>query len=125
MEPTIFDYINSVLFSKKKLNTINEEESQFSLYMLNRWCSMYSTDIASIINESTNLYGKSFSTRQEQYEYALNIFPRVKRKKIDYIKKKKEEKSEESSDIPIIAQNMEISQREVKEYIDFLENTSN
>jgi hypothetical protein len=86
---------------------------------------MYSADIASIINESTNLYGKSFSSRQEQYEFALNIFPRVKRKKIDYIKKKKEEKSEESSDIPIIAQNMEISQREVKEYIDFLENTSN
>jgi hypothetical protein len=125
MEPTIFDYINSVLFSKKKLNTINEEESQFSLYMLNRWCSMYSTDIASIINESTNLYGKSFSTRQEQYEYALSIFPKVKSKKINYIKKKKEEKLEENTDIPIIAKNMEISQREVLEYIDFLENNSN
>jgi hypothetical protein len=125
MEYTIFDYINSALFNKKKLNTINEDESQFSLYMLNRWCSMYSPDIASVINESTNLYGKAFSSRQEQYEYALSIFPKVKRKKIEYIKKKKEEKSEELSDIPIIAQNMEISQREIKQYIDFLENTSN
>lgn len=125
MEYTIFDYINSALFNKKKLNTINEDESQFSLYMLNRWCSMYSADIASIINESTNLYGKSFSSRQEQYEFALSIFPKVKRKKIDYIKKKKEEKSEENLDIPIIAQNMEISQREVKEYISFLENEKN
>jgi len=118
MENTIFDFIDSVLFSKKKLNTINEGETQFNLYMLNRWCSMYSPDMAQIINETTNKQKELFTLKQDQYNYIFNILPRVKKNRINYIKKVKSEEEKEDENIPIIAKNLEISQREVKEYID-------
>ena len=92
MDDTIFNYVDSVLFSKKKLNTINEGETQFSLYMLNRWCSMYSPDIAQIINETTNRYTKAVTLKQDQYEFSYNILPKCKKRKIDYLKKNKIEK---------------------------------
>jgi hypothetical protein len=56
MDDTIFNYIDSVLFTKKKLNNLNEGETQFNLFMVNRWCSMYSPDIAQIINQTSNQY---------------------------------------------------------------------
>ena len=118
MEETIFNYIDSVIFTKQKLNKLNEDETQFNLYMLNRWCSMYSPDMVQIINETTNRYKEVFSLKQDQYNYILNILPKVKRKRIDYIKKIKTEEKEKDENIPIIAKTLEISEREVKEYID-------
>ena len=121
MDDTIFSYIDSVLFSKKKLNTINEGETQFNLYMLNRWCSMYSSDIAQILNETTNKYGKLFQTKQEQYDFILNMLPRVKKKRLNYIKKVKEETKKEDTELALIAKAMEMSKRELEENIKFLE----
>jgi hypothetical protein len=117
MDDTIFNFIDSLLFNKKKLNTINEEETQFNLYMLNRWCSMYSSDVANIINQTSNTYGKLFQTKEEQYEFLLNMLPRVKKKRINYIKKIKEEAKKEENDISILATNLELSEREIKENI--------
>jgi len=125
MEDTIFNFIDSVLFTKRKLNTINESETQFNMYMANRWCSMYSSDIAEIINETTNIYRHTFSTKQEQYEFALNILPKVKKKRIQYIKKQKEDKAEEDTNLIYIANAMELSQREIKDYLTILENEGN
>jgi len=125
MEDTIFNFIDSVLFNKKKLNTINEGETQFNYYMVARWCSMYSTDIAQILNETTNVYGKAFLTKQEQYEFLLNILPKVKKKRINYLKKNKEEKIQENLDIKNISKFSELSEREIKEYVDFLKILSN
>jgi len=121
MDDTIFNYIDSVLFTKKKLNTINEGETQFNLYMLSRWCSMYSSDIAQILNETTNRYGKLFQTKQEQYEFVLNMLPRVKKKRLNYIKKVKEEAKKEDTELALIAKAMEMSKRELEENIKLLE----
>jgi hypothetical protein len=121
MDDTIFNYIDSVLFTKKKLNTINEGETQFNLYMLNRWCSMYSSDVAQILNETTNKYGKLFQTKQEQYDFILNMLPRVKKKRLNYIKKVKEEAKKEDPEIALIAKSMEMSKRELEENIKLLE----
>ena len=121
MDDTIFNFIDSVLFTKKKLNTINEGETQFNLYMLNRWCSMYSSDIAPILNETTNKYGKLFQTKQEQYDFILNMLPRVKKKRLNYIKKVKEEPKKEDTELALIAKAMEMSKRELEENIKFLE----
>jgi len=118
MEETIFNYIDSVLFTKQKLNKLNEDETQFNFYMLNRWCSMYSTDMAHIINETTNRQKELFTLKQDQYNYIFNILPKVKKKRINYIKKIKSEEVKEDVNISIIAKNLEISEREVKEYID-------
>jgi hypothetical protein len=79
---------------------------------------MYSPDITQIINETTNRYKEIFSLKQDQYNYIFNILPKVKKKRINYIKKIKSEEEKQDENIPILAKNLEISQREVKEYID-------
>ena len=53
MEKTIFDYINSILFSKKKID-INIEDNSFILYLFNRWASMYSPELCYYVNEVLN-----------------------------------------------------------------------
>jgi hypothetical protein len=125
MQETIFNFIDSVLFSKKKLNTLNEDETQFNLYMLNRWCSMYSTDLAKVINETTNKKTESFSLKQDQYNYCFNIFPKVKFKKIEYLKKNKTQKEDLDLTSEYISKSFEISKREAEQYIDFLESLHN
>lgn len=125
MDDTIFNYIDSVLFTKKKLNNLNEGETQFNLFMVNRWCSMYSPDINQIINETTNKYQELHALKQDQYDFCFNLFPKVKKKKLDYIKKIKQEKSVENTDHKILSKNLEISERESKEYIDFIQKLSN
>ena len=125
MQENIFSYIDSVLFHKRKVNTINENETDFNLYMVNRWCSMYSADVSQIINETTNKYSKVLNSKQEQYDFLFNFLPKYKKKRIDYIKKVKEEKTEENEEIPYMAKAMELSEREVKQYIDFLKELPN
>jgi translation initiation factor 2 alpha subunit (eIF-2alpha) len=118
MQDTIFNFIDSVLFNKKKLNTINEGETEFNIYMVNRWCSMYSPDIAQIINQTSNQYKEVFTLKQDQYNFLFNILPKRKKKKIEYIKKQKVENEKQDDLIPAISKKMELSQREIKEYID-------
>lgn len=123
MQDTIFNFIDSVLFSKKKLNKINEGETEFNLYMVNRWCSMYSPDIAQIINQTTNQYQEVFTLKQDQYNFAFNIFPKRKKQRIEYFKKEKIENEKEDETIPAFSKKLELSQREIKEYIDFYKET--
>lgn len=118
MEETIFNFIDSVLFNKRKLNSINEGETQFNLYMVNRWCSMYSPDISQIINETANRYSQTFLNKQEQYDFIFNLYPKVKKRRIEYFKKNKERDKEEKEDDEdiLLAKSMELSVREIKLY---------
>jgi hypothetical protein len=92
---TIFDYINSILFTKKKIELNCDEESQFSLFMLNRWCSFYSKELANYVNQTTNTYAGLYNLKQEQYDLIYNTAPKLKFKRIEYIKKVKKDKEEE------------------------------
>jgi len=116
---TIFDFISSVLFTKKKtcLNSV-DEESDFSPYMLNRWCSMYSPPTAAVSNV-LNKYLGVFESKQDLYSLFVAVMPRVSSRRIAYIKKIKEEKKEENSDIEMVASNLELSEREINQYIAF------
>lgn len=98
---TIFQYINSILFSKKKIDINCDDESQFNLFMLNRWSSMYSKEINNYINESSNKYWNLFDEKNEQYNYLYSLIPKLKYKKISYIKKLKKEKNKKEEE-PII-----------------------
>lgn len=115
---TIFDYLNTILFDKS--NEISIEENDFNLYMVNRWLSMYSPDMANVINETSNKYGQTLAVKEDQFKFLLNMLPKQRKKHIGYIKKKKEIKStkEEAIDmVTLIAKKMEISKREVENYI--------
>lgn len=117
MEPTIFNYIDSILCSKKYIEDIKYDETQYNIFMCNRWISMYSDTAAEIINDSSNKYWPELMQHQDHYDFLFNLMPTYSRKKIDYIKKHKEETSENPEDNTAkIAKNLEISQREVKMY---------
>jgi hypothetical protein len=119
---TIFDIIGDLLFTKRGncLNTV-DEESDFQPYIVNRWLSMYSTDTAKHSN-ILNKYLGIFENKKELYNLFKAVFPKVPYKKISYIKKIKEPKTEQDENIKLIAKNLELSEREISEYIAFLNN---
>ena len=121
---TIFDYLNDLLFTKRGQPPDNiDEESNFNMYMTNRWISMYSSNLAIIINSTTNWLGGIFNTKSEYYKFVKCIIPRVNRKRIHYIKKKKPDTPEEEVDnIQLIAKRLELSQREIKSYYELRNN---
>ncbi len=111
---TIFDYINSVLYTKNHITLNCDDESQFNSFMFNRWVSFYSSDMNNIVNEVTNRQIPSLITKQDQYDMFFYIMPKLKYKKIDYIKKVKKEDKEEEVYIPEF-----LSKREYKQYVEF------
>ena len=114
---TIFDFINDILFTKKgnKLDNINDE-GEFNSYMVNRWASMYSPEMATIINSTTNWLYPVFEDKQSYYRFMLTVLPRVKRRHIPYVKKSKKTSEEENINIPLLAKRLELSEREIKSY---------
>jgi hypothetical protein len=86
---SIFDILKGVLFTKKDpdFSTI-EEEKQFDMYMVNRWCSMVDKDCAKIINETTNKFGGCLDSKTSQYRFLKSVLPRYNFHKINYIKRK-------------------------------------
>lgn len=84
----IFDYLKSILFTKKDLNFKSVEEENFDLYMVNRWCSMADKDCAKIINETTNKFGYYIDSKHRQYKFLQSVLPQYKFRKINYIKRK-------------------------------------
>lgn len=115
MEASCFDYIDSIISSKKYIEDIKHDETQYSNFMCNRWISMYSDTAAEIINDSSNRYWSELTQQQDHYEFLLNLFPKYPRKRINYIKKVKDETTTENdTDIKRIAKRLELSQREIK-----------
>ena len=84
----IFDFINNILFFKKNDIELNcEEYKKYNSYLINRWISMHSSDNAMIINQTVNRKNFLCKDPDSQYKFLLNVIPRSKYKKIEYIKK--------------------------------------
>ena len=118
---TIFDIIGDILFTKKGILQTVDQESEFQPYIVNRWLSMYSPLIAKHAN-ILNKYQGIFDNKKDLYNLFLAVFPRVPFKKISYIKKVKENKEEQDENIKVVAKNLELSEREISQYIAFLNN---
>jgi hypothetical protein len=88
----LFQYLNGLLFSKKKADMNCDDESQFNMFMVNRWSSMYSKEMNEYVNETTNRYWNLFNDKQSQYNYIYSVFPKLRFKRLNYIKKTKKEK---------------------------------
>jgi hypothetical protein len=112
---TIFQYLNSLLYSKKKIDMNCDDESQFNLFMVNRWTSMYSKELCEYINETSNKFWNLFDDKGNQYNYLYNLIPKLKYRKINYLKKikKDKKKKEEKQLIPEF-----YSQREYKRLVE-------
>tara|TARA_R110002033_G_scaffold100148_1_gene148545 strand:+ start:6032 stop:6391 length:360 start_codon:yes stop_codon:yes gene_type:complete len=112
-----FQLQNKLFYSKKteagELDT--EGEQAFVPFLFNRWLSFYNNDMCVFVNETINRFSTIFEDKQQTYKLYYNLIPRLKWKKITYIKKKKKEEGEE--DFNLIAKNKNISVRELKMYI--------
>ena len=68
------------------------------------------------VNETLNKFSTIFEDKQEAYKLYYYLIPRLKFKKISYIKKIKKDKEEEEN-LNLLAKNKNISVRELKNYI--------
>jgi hypothetical protein len=78
-----------------------------------------SPQICGAINESTNTLGNI--DKEQHYKLLLRLYPKSKVPFIKYIKKVKEEKTEEDDKLTLLASNMEMSEREVKVLLELRE----
>ena len=116
MQATIFDYLDSILNHKRRLDDIDYEENQYNNFMCNRWLSMHSDVVAEVINDTTNKYWSQLTASIDHYDFLRNLLPKYSKRKINYIKKSKEEKSDVEDHSTTTAKRLEISAREVKSY---------
>jgi hypothetical protein len=122
---TIFEIINNILFNKQNTTENLDAESlqQFTPYMVNRWESFYSKSQAIFVNENTNKYSSLFDDKNDNYKFFCNITPTQKFKRINYIKKKKEDK-EKPTNNDMYAKTSNLSKREIALYIDLIESNT-
>lgn len=110
---TIFDYIKDIAVTKKGNLPLNE----YVPFLVNRWLSFLNPTVCEFVN--TILNNKILLEDKElHYKSLICAFPKMKSlPKINYIKKVKEEERGIDPKLKILAQNLEISQREVIDYI--------
>jgi len=84
----MYNAINHLLFDKKSEMT-NELLEEFSPFMVSRYLSFYDKNLLKYTNETLNKYSQIFETDEERFRFFENVIPKLKRKKIDYLSKKK------------------------------------
>ena len=108
---TIFDYIKDVTTYKKGKLPLDS----YVPYLINRWLSFIDPKICVAINESVNTLGNI--NKEQHYKLLLKLYPKSKVPFIKYVKKIKEDKTDEKSKESLLASNMEISVREIRQYL--------
>jgi len=112
----IFKILDDIIKHKKGIIFENSEaEQEFSPYLTQRWLSMHSNDFAMIVNNSTNILWRGLDNNEIWYKLFMTVIPKTYNKQIKYLKKTaKKKKTEKEDDTKCIAENMELSQREVR-----------
>jgi hypothetical protein len=122
-----FQLQNKLFYSDKSKSAEfldSEGEQAFVPFLLNRWLTMYSKQTVSFVNDTLNKYCGVFDTdKQKTYKLYYNLIPRLKFKRINYIKKVKKDKAEQEDldQLKLIARNKNISVRELKMYRNLLD----
>ena len=125
----LFQMINELLFYKKEA-TINEDDLKlFAPFLVNRYASMYSPQMCEYINFMLNDNNLLLTLQpMDLYNLFRIIIPKLKYKKIDYIKKVTKEKTsltkkeqEQQDKIKCIAKNREMSINELSNLIKIAE----
>lgn len=112
----LFDLLDRILFSKKKLD-MNIGDEPIHPYIINRWISMYSTQLCTVINNTGNWLYNVFDTPDQYFRFLQTFMPRVANRRIHYIKKSKKQptnKQAEPDDVEVLARNLELSKHEIK-----------
>ena len=122
-----FQLQNKLFYSDKSKSAEfldSEGEQAFVPFLLNRWLTMYSKQTVSFVNDTLNKYCGVFDTdKQKTYRLYYNLIPRLKFKRINYIKKVKKDKAaqDDLEQLKLIARNKNMSVRELKMYRNLLD----
>lgn len=123
-----FQLQNKLFYSDKRKQPEpldSEGEQAFVPFLFNRWLSMYSKETVGFVNATLNKYCGIFDTdKQSTYRLYFNLIPRLKFKRITYIKKvkKDKDKKEEEANLKMIAKNNFLSVRELEQYKELINN---
>lgn len=113
----IFNYLSNILFTKKDQNLKGlDQQSDYQPFLINRWCSMLNKQTCKIVNNTTNLMYQVFENKTDHYKFLHYIIPRERFKRINYIKKPKNDTHESSMAIKL-SKSLELSKREINLYI--------
>ena len=114
-----FQLQNKLFYSKKSTaeDLDTEGEQAFVPFLFNRWLSFYNNDMSVFTNETFNKFSTIFNDKQQAYRLYYYLIPRLKWKKIRYIKKTKKDGDEEEH-LELIAKNKNISKRELLQYVE-------
>ena len=123
MKPTIFTYLDNILYKKGNRVFKNvDTESTYNHFMMCRWLSMHSPNVAQLVNETANWLYPIMEDKQFSYKFLTNIVPRQQFRRFHYIKKvKNDDKSSSKEMITTLAKSLELSEREVTNYVDQLD----
>jgi hypothetical protein len=111
----LFEFVKDITTYKNG----NLPLESYNVFLINRWLSFVNPQICSAINESTNALGNI--DKEQHYKLLLKLYPKSKVPFIKYIKKVKEEKTKEDDKTSLLASNMEMSEREVKQLLELRE----
>jgi hypothetical protein len=94
----MFKTIQDILFTDGHATSDNLEN--FQPYMVSRYASFYSPEMASYVNDTVNQYGNIFDDKETQYRFFSTVLPTVQRKRIQYASKPKKEVVEDDFPVP-------------------------
>ena len=113
----LFPLLDKILSSKQKID-INIGDESVHPYIINRWISMYSPGMATVVNATGNwLYSIFEHNTSEYFRFLQHFLPQVPSQRIFYIKKPKKSPHEVNESIDstkLLAQHLELSEREIK-----------
>lgn len=88
----MFKAITHILFEDPSKEIDSETLGEFLPYMTTRYFSFYENGkYVDYINSTINKYQGIFLTVEDEFKFYENIIPKLKKKKIDYIKKIKKD----------------------------------
>lgn len=119
---TIFDFIREILYNRTgKLLEDDNTKQIFQPYMVQRWLSMYSPQMAQQLNRTLNRQWQSFEDKDMWYKAFMGMVPKKHFRKINYLKKNKDYKKKEpyvNEIISALATQHQLSKREIKDIIE-------
>jgi hypothetical protein len=105
----LFDYLKDILLFKKGTLPLGD----YVPFLINRWLSFGIPKATIALNDSVNVLGNI--DKEQHYKILLTFFPKLNYlPRMTYIKKVKQEKTEESDKLKLLTRNMELSEREIK-----------
>ncbi len=107
----MFEAVNKLLYKKGGSEFDADIIGEFNPFITTKCFSYYDNGkYCNYINETLNMYGSVFENIEDQYIFFDTMIPKLKFKRLDYIKKPKA-KSEEEQPIPEY-----LSKREIELY---------